>query len=144
MYSVHDRVIVDNMYELQHSSSRASCESNAEAPSNKEAEKAHLPTDFWSVQLNVSKHGQLHLDHSRVSMRSSWLVYKHSMVPKMRLLSLSSSRFIGLLKVVRQVGRPDSFHEISHCLLLLLCSLLLLLALALLLALLLAVMIRSS
>ena len=38
-------------------------------------------------------------------------------------LSLSSSRVIWALKVVRHVARPISLHEISHCLLLLLCSL---------------------
>ena len=53
---------------------------------------------LWSVQLNVSKPGQLHLDHSRVSKRPSRLVYKHSMVPTKCLLSLSSSRVIGLFK----------------------------------------------
>ena len=45
---------------------------------------------------------QLHLDHSRVSKRPPRLVYKHSMVPTRRLLSLSSSRVIGVLKVLRE------------------------------------------
>ena len=50
---MHGRVIVHNMYEFQHSSSRAECtffdaktrEKNAEVPFNKETEKARLPTD---------------------------------------------------------------------------------------------------
>ena len=61
MYSVHDRVIFDNMYEFQHSSSPRRLhlfrckirESNAEVPSNKETEKARLPTDSC---LNSSMH----------------------------------------------------------------------------------------
>ena len=69
--------------------------------------------------------GQLHLDHSRVSKRSPWLVYKQNMVPKKRLLSLCHLRaslgFDWALKVVRQVGRSISIHEISYCLLLMLC-----------------------
>ena len=50
-------------------------------------------------------------------------MYKHSMVPTLCLLSLSSSRFIGLLKVVRQSTTwRQSVHKISHCSLLSLCS----------------------
>ena len=58
-------------------------------------------------------------------------MYKHNLVLKKRLLSLSpsSSRVIGLLiglsKVVRQVVRSISLHEVSYCLVLLRCSLLL-------------------
>ena len=65
-------------------------------------------------------------------------MYKHSMVLIKRLLTLSSSRVIGLLKVVRQVGRFGQFTKFRvtccscsapcSCLLLLLCSLLLLFA----------------
>ena len=71
----------------------------------------------------MSKLGQLHLDHSRVSKRSPWLVYDHSRVLKERLLSLSVilARHWAL-KVIRQLVRSVSLHEISHCLLLLLCS----------------------
>ena len=53
-----------------------------------------------------------------ISKRSTWLVYKHSMVPllsRRSVCSLSSSRVIRLLKVVRQAKRPVNFHEISHC-----------------------------
>ena len=63
---------------------------------------------------------------SRVSKRSPWLVYNHSMVLKKGLFSLCHPRAsLGsnwALKVVRQVGRPVSLHEISFCVLLLLCS----------------------
>ena len=74
------------------------------------------------------KPGQLHLGHSRVSKRPPWLVYNHSMVLNKRLLSLchplASLGSNWALKVVRQVGRPVSLHEISCRLTLLLCSLL--------------------
>ena len=46
-----------------------------------------------------------------MSKRSPRLVYKHSMVPTEGLFSLSSSRVIGLLKVVRQVGRFSQFTK---------------------------------
>ena len=48
-----------------------------------------------------------------------------SLVLKKRLLAFSVilARYEAL-KVVRQVGRPLSLHEISHCQLFLLCSLL--------------------
>ena len=58
--------------------------------------------------------------------QSPWLVYNHSVVLKKRLLPLCHPRTSlssdWALKVVRQVVRSVSLHEISHCLLLLLCS----------------------
>ena len=84
---------------------------NAEIPFNKEAEKARLPTASCLYNSKLAwTLGQLHLDHSRVSKRSPWLVSNHSMVFKKRLFSLSPCHpraSLGsnwALKVVRQVG----------------------------------------
>ena len=82
---------------------------------------------FWSVQLHVSKHGQLHLDHSRESKRSSRLVYKHSMVPTKRLLyhpraSLGFEKFcvnppldVNQLAKISVVCRSCSLLLLIHC-----------------------------
>ena len=108
-------------------------ESNAEMPLDTKLSK-HV-CQLWSVQLNVSKPGQLHLDHSRASKRSRRLVNKHSMVPTKRLLSVSSTRILGLLRVLRQSSHLSSVSSQFF---------LLFVAFAFTLALLTAVMIRSS
>ena len=58
--------------------------------------RKHVCQLILACTTQAFKPGQLHLDHCRVSNRSPWLVYNHSMVLKKRLLSLSSSRVIGL------------------------------------------------
>ena len=112
--TVHDRVIVDNMYEFQHSSSRAGCtfsmqDSRVKRGSNigHKTQQARLPTDsglynstFPSLVNCILTIPECRSDH-----------HKYSMVPTKRLLSLSSSRVIGLLKVLRQVGRFSQFTK---------------------------------
>ena len=124
---MHGRAIVDNMCEFQRSYSRADCtflckirESNAEVPFNKETEKARLPTNsclynskrpsLVSCILTAPECRSGHHDSGTITAWS-----------RQSVCSLSSSRVSGLLKVIRQVGRSVSLHEISHCVLLLLC-----------------------
>ena len=62
-------------------------------------QQARPLADSGLYNSNVSKPDQLHLDYSRVSKQSPRLVYKHSMVPTKRLLSLSFSRILGFEKI---------------------------------------------
>ena len=113
MYSVHGRVIVDNVHEFQHSNSHVDCNFDARLlsktrkyRSTKKLRKARLPTDSCINNFTASKLGHLHLAQSRVSKRSPTAGVQPQPGPETAsALSLSSS-----------------LHEISHCLLLLLCS----------------------
>ena len=97
MYSVHDRVIVDTMSEFEHNPLSPKLHL-FDARFASQTRKYHWTQNsatanwFWSVQLYVSKPGQLHLDHSRVSKRPQWFENRHRMVPKKCLLSLSHPR----------------------------------------------------
>ena len=149
MYSGHGRVIVDNMSEFEHSSSRASCTFSMQdsrvkrgSTTGHQTQQARLPANYVLHNSTFPSLVNCILTIPECSKRSPWLVYNHSTVQKKRLLSLCHPRAsLGsnrALKVVRQVGQPVS--QISYRLLLLLCSFFLLIALALLIA----VMIRSS
>ena len=137
MYSMHDRVIVDNMYEFQHSSSRAGCtfsmqDSRVKRGSNfgHTTQQARLPADpglcnstFPSLVNCILTIPECQSDHHGSCTSTAW--------SRQSVCSLYNPRAsLCLLKVLRQVRRPVNFHEISHCLLLLLCSLPLLFALA--------------
>ena len=103
MYNVHGCVIVHNMYEFQHSSSRADC-------------------TFWCKIRGSNAEESTSANSKRSSFRvSKATIAAHVPLPpgpqkQKHLLSLSSSR---------QVRRSVSLRDVSHCLLLLLYSLLL-------------------
>ena len=127
---MQDRVIVDNMSEFEHSSSRASCtfsmqDSRVKRGSNigHKTQQARLPADSGLYNSSFPSLVNCILNHSRVSKRSPRLVYKHSMVPdKASALSIILALHWAL-KVVRQSPTwRQSVHKISYCLLLLLCS----------------------
>ena len=128
---MQDRVIVDNMRGFEHSSSRASCtfamqDSRVKRGSTTghKTQQARLPADsgvcnsaFPSLVNCIMTIPVCQSDHHG-SCTSTMVLTKC-------LLSLSSSRIIGLLKVLRQFTTwRQSVQKISYCVLL--CSSLLL------------------
>ena len=106
MYTMHGRVSVDNMYEFQHSFLSG---------------RLHL-----LMQDSRAKRGRKHV----CQLKAFKLAHDPSQPgpEKASAFPVILARLWALdwaLKVVRQIGRSVSIHEMSHCLLLLLCSLLL-------------------
>ena len=137
MYSVHDRVIVDNMSEFEHSSSRAGCTFSMQdsrvkrgSTTGHKTQQARLPADYglYNSTFPSLVHCILTIPECRSDHHGSCT---STMVLTKCLLSLSSSRFIGLLKVLCQFTTwRQSVHKIFLLLvglfLLVLCSLLVL------------------
>ena len=126
---MHDRVIVDNMSEFEHSSSRASRTFSMQdsrvkrgSTTGHKTQQARLPADcglhnsaFPSLVNCILTVPECQSDHHG-SCTSTMVLTKC-------LLSQSSSRILGLLRVLRQFStRRQSVHKIVFCFLSLLCS----------------------
>ena len=147
---MQDRVIVDNMSEFEHSSSRASCtfsmqDSRVKRGSNigHKTQQARLPADsglynssFPSLVNCILTIPECQSDHHGSCTSTAWS--RQSVCSFYHPRASLGSEGCSPIPTWRQ-----SVHKISYCLLLLLCSCFAL-ALLVALALLIAVMIRSS
>ena len=129
MYSVHDRVIVDNMYEFQHSSSRAGCtfsmqDSRVKRRSNigHKTQQARLPAESGlynptcpSLVNCILTIPECRSDHHGSCTCTAWSRQRSALsIILARHWAFKSSSPISLWR--------QSVHKISYCLLLLLCS----------------------
>ena len=113
MYSVHGRVMVVNMYEIQHSSSRASCTLSMQDSRVKRGRKHVCQLKAFRIQsVEATTTARV---PSQPGPEKSVCSLCH---PRASLGSALGS------KVARQspTWRSVSIHKISYCLLLLLCS----------------------
>ena len=149
MYSVHDRVIVDNMSEFEHSSSRAGCTfsmQDSRVQTRKKArttghntQQARLPADYGLY--NSTLPSLVNCILTIPEYRNDHHGTHHRPGPDKASALLSSSRIHGLLKKVCANSPLDvsQFRNFPIA-----CCSCFALALALLIALFIAVMIRSS